>query len=144
MIAAPVEFANTLLTTPDATIGATPRDAVWTHRETTLYRYRSTKRQYPVPILLVFALINRPDVFDLRPGHSFVEHLLADGFDVFLLDWGEPDEADADRGLDDYVCDQLPWAIRETLRAAGADLLFADMHQLPELVRRVATDALAG
>ena len=32
----------------------------------------------------------------------------------------------------------------ETLRQAGADLVFADMHQLPELIRRVAVDALAG
>ncbi|RXH21469.1 MULTISPECIES: HAD family hydrolase [Bradyrhizobium] len=32
----------------------------------------------------------------------------------------------------------------ETLREAGADLVFADMHRLPELVRRVGADALAG
>ena len=32
----------------------------------------------------------------------------------------------------------------ETLRQAGADLTFSDMHQLPELVRRVAADALTG
>jgi HAD superfamily hydrolase (TIGR01509 family) len=32
----------------------------------------------------------------------------------------------------------------ETLRRAGADLIFADMRQLPELVRRVEADALAG
>jgi len=32
----------------------------------------------------------------------------------------------------------------ETLRRAGADLTFSDMHQLPELVRRVAADALTG
>ncbi|WP_407115788.1 HAD family hydrolase [Bradyrhizobium sp. LMG 9283] len=32
----------------------------------------------------------------------------------------------------------------ERLRQAGANLTFADMHQLPELVRRVETDALAG
>ncbi|TYO64955.1 HAD family hydrolase [Bradyrhizobium hipponense] len=32
----------------------------------------------------------------------------------------------------------------ETLRQAGADLTFDDMRQLPELVRRVAADALAG
>ena len=49
---------------------------VWTHRTTTLYRYRSAKRTYPVPVVLLFALINRPDIFDLRPGHSFVEFLL--------------------------------------------------------------------
>ena len=32
----------------------------------------------------------------------------------------------------------------ETLCRAGADLTFSDMHQLPELVRRVAADALTG
>ena len=118
-----LEFTNTLLTTDDAVLGASERDVVWTHRGVTLWRYRSTERSYPVPLLLVFALINRPAIFDLRPGASLVEYLLGEGFDVFLLDWGYPEEEDADTGLDDYVCDELPWAIRETLRASGADEL---------------------
>jgi polyhydroxyalkanoate synthase subunit PhaC len=117
------EFANTVLTTDDAVLGASERDVVWTHRGTTLYRYRSTERAYPVPLLLVFALINRPAIFDLRPGHSLVEYLLSEGFDVFLLDWGYPEEEDAEMGLDDYVCDEIHWGIRETLRASGADEL---------------------
>jgi polyhydroxyalkanoate synthase len=115
-----LELANVLLTTDDAVVGATPRDIVWTHRETTLYRYRSAQRCHAVPVLLVFALINRPEVFDLRPGASLIEFLLGEGFDVFLLDWGVPGEEDADTGLDDYVCDELHWAVRETLRAGGA------------------------
>ncbi len=118
---AAVEFANTLLTTEDAEIGTTPRDVVWTHRKVTLYRYRSDRREHAVPVLLVFALINRPTIFDLRQGNSFVAYLLDQGFDVFLLDWGEPDDEDADMGLEAYTCDELPWGIRETLRAAGAD-----------------------
>jgi polyhydroxyalkanoate synthase len=121
--AAAIEFANIILTTEDATIGATPRDIVWTHRKTTLYRYRSSNRRHALPVLLVFALINRPDIFDLRPGHSFVEYLLAEGFDVFLLDWGVPGDEDSDMGLDSYVCDELPWGIRETLRASGHEEL---------------------
>lgn len=120
---AALEMANIVLTERDAQIGATPKDVVWTHRKTTLYRYRSTARAYPVPVLLVFALINRPDIFDLRPGSSFVEFLLAEGYDVFLLDWGVPDEGDADMGLDSYVCDELHWGIRETLRASDQDEL---------------------
>src|ERR1700733_1976402 len=120
---ATVELANLILTVPDATIGASPRDVVWTHRQTTLYRYRSTRREHPIPVLLVFALINRPDIFDLRPGNSFVEFLLDEGFDVFLVDWGAPDEEDADMGLAEFVCDELDWAVRETLRAAGEEEL---------------------
>jgi polyhydroxyalkanoate synthase len=120
LVAAGVETANILLTTPDASIGSTPKDAVWTHRKTTLYRYRSNGRRHAVPVLLVFALINRPEIFDLRPGHSFVEHLLGEGFDVYLLDWGVPGAEDADTGLDYYVCDALPWGMREVLRSSGA------------------------
>ncbi|MDQ6806594.1 MAG: hydrolase, partial [Actinomycetota bacterium] len=47
-----VEFANVILTTPDAPIGRTPRDVVWTHRGSTLYRYRSSGRVHPIPVLL--------------------------------------------------------------------------------------------
>jgi polyhydroxyalkanoate synthase subunit PhaC len=118
---AAVEFSNILLTQDEAEIAATPKEPVWTHRKTTLYRYRSSQRVHPVPVLLVFALINRPHIFDLRPGNSFVQFLLSEGFDVFLLDWGEPDDEDADLGLDSYVCDGLPWGIREALRASGED-----------------------
>jgi polyhydroxyalkanoate synthase len=118
-----LEFANTILTTDDAVLGVSERDAVWTHRGVTLWRYRSNERTHPVPLLLVFALINRPSIFDLRPGSSLVEYLLEEGFDVFLLDWGSPDEEDAETGLDDYVCDEIHWAARETLRASGADEL---------------------
>jgi polyhydroxyalkanoate synthase len=119
--AAAIEFTNIILTTPDANIASSPRDVVWTHRKASLYRYRSSNRRYAVPVLLVFALINRPHIFDLRPGNSFVEHLLEEGFDVFLLDWGVPGDEDFDMGLDSYVCDELPWGIRETLRAAGQE-----------------------
>ncbi|MDP8910315.1 MAG: alpha/beta fold hydrolase [Chloroflexota bacterium] len=121
--AAALEFTNLLLTQDEAEIGTTPKEVVWTHRSTTLYRYGSHRRKHPLPVLLVFALINRPEIFDLRPGHSFVEFMLEQGFDVFLLDWGRPGDEDADVGLDDYVCDWLPWAIRETLHASGEDEL---------------------
>lgn len=115
-----LETSNVLLTTPDAQIGNTPKDVVWTHRKTTLYRYRSNDRRHPVPVLLVFALINRPLIYDLRPGNSFVEFLLEQGYDVFLLDWGEVGDEDADMGLEHFVCDELTWAVRETRRAAGS------------------------
>ncbi|MBS1877894.1 MAG: alpha/beta fold hydrolase [Actinobacteria bacterium] len=120
---AALEFTNILLTTSDAEIGCTPRDLVWSHRKTSLYRYRSANRRHPIPILLVFALINRPEIFDLRPGQSLVEDLLAAGFDVYLLDWGELDEEDGEMGLAEFVCDELHWAVRETLYSSGQEEL---------------------
>lgn len=122
-VAGSVETANIILTTGDARVATTPRDVVWTHRTTTLYRYRSSHRRYRVPVMLVFALINRPAIFDLRPGHSFVEFLLQEGFDVYLLDWGVPGPEDSDTGLDYYVCDALAWGMREVLRSSEANSL---------------------
>jgi polyhydroxyalkanoate synthase len=48
-----------------------------------------------------------------------VEFLLGEGFDVFLVGGGVPGAEDADLGVADYVCDELHWAVRETLRASG-------------------------
>jgi poly[(R)-3-hydroxyalkanoate] polymerase subunit PhaC len=123
LLTAGIDTANIVLTAGSARTGATPKDLVWSHRKTSLYRYRSAERRHRIPVLLVFALINRPEIFDLRPGSSFVEYLLAEGFDVYLLDWGVPGPEDSETGLDYYVCDALPWAMREVLRTSGADEL---------------------
>jgi polyhydroxyalkanoate synthase len=100
-----------------------PTRPVWTHRNTTLYRYRSAKRHHAVPILLVFVLIPRPEVVDLRPRNSFVEFVLTEGFDVFLVDRGVADEEDANMGLAEFVNDEVRGAVRETLRERGQDEL---------------------
>jgi polyhydroxyalkanoate synthase subunit PhaC len=62
------------------------------------------------PLFIVFSLVSRSYVLDLTPGNSFVEHLTDAGFDVFLLDWGVPDERDAHNLLEDYVAGYLPAA----------------------------------
>jgi polyhydroxyalkanoate synthase len=113
-------MANLLVTQGDAETGVTPKDRVWHHRKTTLYRYRSANRTHAVPVLLVFALINRSYIYDLRPGGSFVEFLLDAGYDVWLLDWGVPGDEDADLGLEYYVTRAIPAAMREIRRASGA------------------------
>src|SRR3954465_9740027 len=67
-----------------ANVGRSPKDVVWEHGRTTLYRYRSDDVRIPPPLLLVFSLIGRSYVLDLSPGNSFVEHLRRAGFDVYL------------------------------------------------------------
>ena len=94
-----------------AQVGMTPRDEVWSRGKSVLYRYRSDDRSVRPPVLLVMSLVSRAYILDLQPGNSFVEHLLSEGFDVFLLDWGVPDEDDAANTLETYVDDLLPEAV---------------------------------
>jgi len=57
----------------------------------------------------------------LRPGHSFVEFMVARGFDVFLLDWGTPGIEDKGLRLDDYAMEYLPRAIRKMKAVTARD-----------------------
>lgn len=102
-------------------LGATPRDEVWRDGRARLFRYRSDEVRYRPPLLIVFSLVSRSYILDLTPGNSFVEHLLGAGFDVYMLDWGVPDERDSANGLEYYADAAIPAAIRETCRRSGTD-----------------------
>lgn len=105
-----------------AQTGQTPKEVVWAKNKAQLYHYEPMmQRQFRVPILLIYALINRPYILDLMPGNSFVEFLVRQGFDVYMLDWGIPGDEDKDLRLDDYVLDYIPRAVKKVLRTSGAD-----------------------
>jgi polyhydroxyalkanoate synthase len=105
-------------------VGLTPKELVWTLNKARLYRYKPTrppKERRPVPLLLVYALINKPFIFDLAPGRSFVEFMVDQGFDMYLLDWGAPGPEDQEITFDDYVTEYLVRAVRKVVRVSGAD-----------------------
>jgi len=102
--------------------GRTPHEVVFRKDKLRLLRYRSkAKKVHETPVLLVFALVNKPYILDLLPGHSVVEVLLQAGLDVFLLDWGVPGEDERYKSLEHYVTVYLQSAVRETARAAGSE-----------------------
>lgn len=104
-------------------LGATPKDVVWRRDKAQLWRYRSDAVRYAQPLLIVTSLVSRSYILDLLPGSSAVEFLRDGGFDVFLLDWGIPDELDADNGLETYVDEYLPRAVAAVRRETGCDEL---------------------
>jgi polyhydroxyalkanoate synthase subunit PhaC len=105
-------------------VAATPADVLWSEGGARLLRYRpSAPASARTPILLVCSLINRPYVLDLLEERSVVRRLLDRGHDVWLLDWGTPSAADAQRGLADYALRQLPRAADVVTRHARTDRL---------------------
>ena len=102
-------------------VGLTPKDVVWQRGRCQLWHYRSDKVRYSPPLLVVFSLVSRSYILDLTPGNSFIEQLLDAGFDVYMLDWGEPDERDAANRLEDYVDDYIPAGIDRVRELSGAD-----------------------
>jgi polyhydroxyalkanoate synthase len=106
---------------PVEDIASTPREAVWRRDNVTLYRYEGGSRERRTPIVLVMSLVTRSYVFDLRPGNSLVEDFLANGYDVFLLDWGEPGAAEAGNDLSTYCDEYIPRATRAAVEISGAE-----------------------
>lgn len=118
-----VKKATKVLTSEaEPEVGPTPKEVIWTKNKTKLYHFISDQpKKYKTPILMIYALINKPYILDLTKGGSFVEYLTNRGFDVYMIDWGTPGYEDKDMKLDDYIMDYIPRAVRKVLRDSGAD-----------------------
>lgn len=87
-------------------------------------RYYASETPKPAPPLLIcYALINRPYILDLEPGRSLLRDLLDAGHSVYLIDWGYPKATDRHLGLADYISDYLHSAVNATLSHANSDQL---------------------
>lgn len=116
------QVSKILTKDPEPIVGQTPKKVIWTKNKAKLYHYQPTQvKTNKIPILMIYALINKPYVLDLTPGSSLIEHLTNQGHDVFLIDWGTPGYEDRYMKLDDYVLDYIPRAIQKVLRNTGAD-----------------------
>ena len=132
--------------------GMTPREVVHRDGKVALYRFiGDTAPTQKVPLLIVYALVNRPYMVDLQPDRSVVANLLAAGHDVYLIDWGYPDGSDRFNTLDDYINGILRGCVDHLIDVTGQpsinmlgvcqggafSLCFASIH--PDKVRNLIT-----
>ena len=109
---------ETLLT---AEVGHTDSEVVYEERSLELHHYEPDERRHETPILVVYALVNRPYILDLQPDRSVVRRLTEAGFDVYLLDWGEPTRLDASLDMGDYAGRYLDNVLDATCEHSGVE-----------------------
>lgn len=98
------EGLHNLLKIGSIDAGVTPKEIVYREDKLVLHRFKgANKPRNPVPVLIVYALVNRPYMADLQEDRSLVRGLLDAGLDVYLIDWGYPDRADRYLTLEDYI-----------------------------------------
>ncbi|MAX55722.1 MAG: polyhydroxyalkanoate synthase [Alcanivoracaceae bacterium] len=69
------------------------------------------RERHRIPLILVPALGIHCWTYDLMPNRSMVKYLMARGYDVYLVDWGKPSQAEHGLDLDTYVNRWLPAAV---------------------------------
>ena len=129
----------------------TPYEVIYQAGMVSLRHYKPEVRLHATPVVIVYALIKRPFILDLQPDKSVVRSLLSQGFEVYLIDWIPPTEADSWRGFDSYVNEELANAVRAVQIKEGVEqvnvlgycfgallsLLYAALH--PENVANLLT-----
>jgi polyhydroxyalkanoate synthase len=101
-------------------VGVSPRTAVHREDKVVLYRYQpQVPEPLAVPVLICYALVNRPYMADLQEGRSLLQGMLQQGLDVYLIDWGYPDGGDRYLTLDDYINGYLDRCIDVVRRRHG-------------------------
>ena len=141
-----------LMKPPEFSVATTPSQIIYTEDKMKLIHYIPTvAKTHPVPILIVYALVNRYYILDLQPDKSVIKKLLEEGFDVYVIDWGYPSGADRYLTLDDYVNGYINSAVDKIRERSGLDkitllgvcqggtfsVMYAAMH--PEKVKNLVT-----
>ena len=144
--------AVTLTEVDQIDVGTAPRELVYEEDKLKLYRYKSEgKSTSKVPVLIVYALVNRPYMLDLQPDRSIIRNLLQHGVDLYIIDWGYPTKEDMYLTLDDYIngyIDNCVDFIKETAKIEKVNLMgicqggtfstiYASLH--PEKVNNLVT-----
>ncbi|WP_049998162.1 class III poly(R)-hydroxyalkanoic acid synthase subunit PhaC [Halococcus sediminicola] len=103
-------------------VGQTESDVVYTENKLELLHYEPrTDEQHDVPILVIYALINKPFILDLQPDRSVIRRLLEAGFDVYMIDWNEPSRLDQHLTLEDYVTRYIDNCVDVVREESGQD-----------------------
>ncbi|MBO4247806.1 class III poly(R)-hydroxyalkanoic acid synthase subunit PhaC [Halomicrobium sp. IBSBa] len=112
-------------------VGETPSDVVYEENKLELLHYDAEaagidvpeEDKEEIPILIIYALINRPYILDLQKERSVVRRLLEAGHDVYLIDWNEPSRLDQHLTLDDYVNRYIENCVDEVCERSGQDAI---------------------
>ncbi|HON59749.1 MAG TPA: class III poly(R)-hydroxyalkanoic acid synthase subunit PhaC [Smithella sp.] len=90
----------------DTRLATTPYEVVYEEDRVKLkhyFRNENAENKLKVPLLVVYALINRETMLDLQPDRSVVKTFLEGGVDLYMIDWGYPKRKDRFLTINDHV-----------------------------------------
>jgi polyhydroxyalkanoate synthase len=123
--------------------GLSRQSIVWSDGQVRLVWHAAKTRKPKARILVVPSMINGPEILDILPERSLLRWLADQGFDVYLLEWGnlcdDPALATLDTAMTHRVAGCLDWLKKDSdlplfgfgycmggVLLAAAEILFPD------------------
>ncbi|WP_084268070.1 PHA/PHB synthase family protein [Azohydromonas lata] len=126
-------------------VAVTPGKVVYRNHLIELIRYEpTTETVHPEPLLIVPSCIMKYYILDLSPGNSMVRYLVSQGHVVYIISWRNPDAADRDLGMRDYLRSGVMDAMAAVARTSGTRRLHAAGYCLGGTFLSIVAAALAG
>ena len=89
---------------PGENLAITPGKVVHRNKLIELIQYEpQAEKVHEIPMLIVPPWINKYYILDMRPENSMVNHLVQQGFTVFVVSWKNPDASMEDTAFEDYM-----------------------------------------
>jgi len=99
---------ETLLNIKDVESGVTPGELVHKEDKVKLFHYKpQVKDVCPIPLVVVYALVNRQYMMDIEEGLSLFRKLLDRGIELYVIDWGYPTKIDRYLTMEDHILGYL-------------------------------------
>jgi polyhydroxyalkanoate synthase subunit PhaC len=117
---------SNLMNLDDIPTGVTEKEVIYQKDKMVLYHFKphiEQKTKNKRPLLIVYALVNRPYMTDIQENRSTVRGLIEAGQDVYLIDWGYPDRADRYITMDDYINGYIDQCVKILCKRHNVDAI---------------------